>query len=70
MPSIYANVQMIEIAGPWYTYQRAATATELATGEQEVTQYDLDIAARFGLTPSAYQARERERLSKRGLDLD
>ncbi len=58
---------MVKRAGPWYTYSRPATATEVATGISEDTIYDLEMLATHGDGYGAYLVQERERLTKKGI---
>lgn len=60
---------LVTRSGPWYTYTRAATPGELATGKSENTAYDLEMLAKCGNSYDEYAARERPRLAKKGIHI-
>jgi hypothetical protein len=62
-------VPYIEKAGPWYTYKRPATPTELASGFEEDTPYDQAMQAKYGGTAEGYRVQVTQELAKKGIDI-
>ena len=63
------SIPRIEKSGIWYTYIRPATPTELSTGIEEVTLYDMEMLNSYGATYKEYAATIKEKLAKKGIDI-